>query len=75
MTAHCILEEDSFVDIFYKHLEQHRYENFTLKTVLKLMVNKGLKCQKKDEYVRFKNYETKIKLPFTIMIYVDFETM
>ena len=36
------------------------------------MVNKGLKC-KKSEYVRFKNYERKIKSPF--MIYADFDSI
>ena len=37
------------------------------------MTNKELKCRKKREYVKFKNYERKIKLPF--MIYADFESI
>ena len=43
-----------------------------LKTALKLMVNKGLTCQK-GEYVRFKIYERKIKSPF--MIYSGFKSI
>ena len=37
------------------------------------MVNEGLRCPKKDKYVRFKNYESKIKSLF--MIYADFESI
>ena len=37
------------------------------------MVNKGLRRPKKDKYVRFKNYESKIKSLF--MIYADFESI
>ena len=40
---------------------------------LKLMVKKRLRCLKKGEYVRFKNYDWKIKSLF--MIYVDFESV
>ena len=32
-----------------------------------------IKMPKNDEYVRFKNYERKIKSPF--MIYADFESI
>ena len=44
-----------------------------LKTPLKSMYNKRLKFLKKDEYVKFKNYETKIKSPFIIL--ADFESI
>ena len=40
-----------------------------LKIALKLMI----KMPKKGEYVRFKNYDRKIKSPF--MIYADFESI
>ena len=39
--------------------------NVILTIALKLMLNKELKCQK-GEYVRFKNYERKLKSQFTI---------
>ena len=37
------------------------------------MVGKVLRCPKNREYVKFKNYERKIKSPF--MIYADFESI
>ena len=37
------------------------------------MVKKELICPKKGEYIRWKNYERKIKSLF--MFYVDFESM
>ena len=40
---------------------------------VKLIINKWLRCFKKREYVRLKNYERKIKFPF--MIYADFESI
>ena len=40
---------------------------------MKLIVNKGLRCPNKGEYVRFKNYEKIIKPPF--VIYADFESV
>ena len=39
---------------------------------LKLMVKKMFKMPKQGEYVKIKNYESKIKLTF--MIYADFES-
>ena len=38
----------------------------------KLMVDKLLRCLR-SEYVKFKNYEKKVKLPF--VIYADFESI
>ena len=37
------------------------------------MIKKTVKMPKKGEYVKFKNFERKIKSPF--MIYVDFESV
>ena len=44
-----------------------------LKIALKLMVKQRIRMPKKDEYVRFKNCERKIKSPF--MIYADLESI
>ena len=56
-TRHC--GRKGFVFIVYRHLEQQKHCSVILRTVLKLMVKKRLKHQKKNEYVRFKNYERK----------------
>ena len=54
---------------------------FSIKKILKCHVKdcfeingkQMIKMPKNDEYVRFKNYERKIKSPF--MIYADFESI
>ena len=56
-TRHC--GRKGFVFIVYRHLEQQKHCSVILRTVLKLMVKKWLKRQKRNEYVRFKNYERK----------------
>ena len=73
MITHCIVEENISVVIVYKVLEQQRDWHVILKTVLKLIANKGLRCPNKGEYVRFKNCERIIKSPF--MIYVELESI
>ena len=65
--------ENTFVLIVYKVLEQQKHWHFILKTILKSIVNKGLRCSNKGEYVRLKKYVRIMKSPF--MIYVDFESM
>ena len=62
-----IMEENIFVDIVYKVLEQQKNWNVILEIALKLVVNKELKCPK-SKYVRFKNYEKKIASLFMIFL-------
>ena len=47
MITHCIVEENIFVVIVYKVLEQQKDWHVILKTVLKLIANKGLRCPAK----------------------------
>ena len=63
---HYIVEKSNFVAIIYK---QKRHIN----DCYKIHGKQGIKMPKKDEYVRFKNYEGKIKLSF--MICADFESV
>ena len=57
MIIHYIAEENGFVVIVCKLLEQQKYSNFILKIALNLMINKLLKIPKKGEYITFKNFE------------------
>ena len=59
MIVHYIVDENIFVVIVYKLLEQQKIWNVILKIALKLMLHKRLKCQKKGKHVWFKNYERK----------------
>ena len=56
---------------YCKVLEQQKQWHVILKTVLILIVKKGLRYPNKGEYVRIKNYERIMKSPF--MVYVDFQ--
>ena len=58
------MKENIFIVNVCKLLVQ-KYEN----TMLKIAFKQRIKMPKKGEYVRFKNYESKI------MIYVDFESI
>ena len=48
MITHYIVEENIFVANVYKLLEQQAHWNVMLKTALKLMVNKGLRCPERQ---------------------------
>ena len=60
MIVHYIVEEYIFFFFVYKLLVQKKY---------KTNGRQKVKMSKKDEYVRFKNYEKKIKSPFMIYVY------
>ena len=64
--THYMVEGNNFVVIVCKLLEQQEYWTVILMIVLKLMVNKWQRCLKKSQFVRFANYERKIKSSFTI---------
>ena len=63
MIIHYIVEENIFEEILKRHI----------KDCFKINGKKTIKMPKKDEYVKFKNFERKIKSPF--MIYADFESI
>ena len=65
---HYIVGENAFV-VVYKLLVQKKI----VKDCFKINVKPMIKIPEKGEYVRFKNYEGKIKLPF--IIYADFESI
>ena len=65
MIIHYIAEENIFLVIAYMLSLKNKYQSVILKLVVKM--------PKKDEYVKFKNFERKLKSPF--MIYADFESM
>ena len=48
MITHYAVEENIFVVIVYKVLEQRKHLHAMLKTVLKVKVNKGSRCTKKQ---------------------------
>ena len=57
MITHYTVEESIFVVLVYKLLEQQKQWNVTLKIALKLMVNKGLRCQNNVNTLDSKKYE------------------
>ena len=67
MIIHHILEENIFVIIVYM-LSLQKF-----KDCFKINDKQTIKMPKKDEYVKFKNTERKIKSPF--MIYANFESV
>ena len=64
-----------------KHSYRYCLQTFSTEKILKLQINDCFKINSKQiiqmpkegEYVKFKNYERKVKSPF--MIYVDFESI
>ena len=68
-----IEEENIFVVIIYKLLVRKKYLSIILKTALELVANTESWYLKQGGYVKFKNYERKIKSPF--IIYSDFESI
>ena len=64
-----------------KHSYRYCLQTFNTEKILKLHINDCFKINSKQiiqmpkegEYVKFKNYERKVKSPF--MIYVDFESI
>ena len=86
MIIHYIAEENIFV---YDHSLYHRRKHFYfyclhdfiteeilqhhIKDCFKINGKQTIKMTKKGEYVKFKNFESKIKSPF--MIYADFESI
>ena len=66
---HYIVGENASVVIVYKLLVQKKI----VKDCFKINVKPMIKIPEKGEYVRFKNYEGKIELPF--IIYADFESI
>ena len=61
-TLHC--EGQQFCSFCLQGFSTERILKCHKKTALKLMVNKQSKCLKKGEYVKFKNFENKMKSPF-----------
>ena len=57
MITHYTVEERIFTVIVYKLLEQQKQWNVTLKIALKLIVNKGLRCQNMVNTLDSKKYE------------------
>ena len=64
------LGRKQFCRYFLQAFRTAEISKFHIKTILKLMVNKGLKCQKKMNKLDSKIMKD---LPFTIMIYANFE--
>ena len=68
---HYIAEENSFAVINYKLLVQKNIKSHVNKC-FKINGKQNIMMSIKNEYVKFKNYERNMKLPF--LIYVDFES-
>ena len=73
MMINYIVEENIFVIIVYKLLVQKRYLKSHVKDCFKINSKHTIKIPNKGKYVKFKNFERKIKPPF--MIYADFESI
>ena len=65
------MEENIFVVIVGKLLEQQKNSNVILKIALKLMVKKLLRCLRR---VNISNSKTMKKIKEAFMIYADFES-
>ena len=73
MVIHYIVEENIFVVIVYRLSLQKKILKRHIIDCVKINSKQTIKISKKDEYVKFKNFERKIKSPF--MIYADFESI
>ena len=66
---HYNVEENIFVVVVSKLLEQKKNWN----VILKIAFKQTIEMPKKGEYIKFKNFERKLKSIF--MIYADFESL
>ena len=57
-------------NVFAKHFSTEEILNHQIKDCFKITGKQRINIPKKGEYVRFKNYERKMKSP--IMIYANF---
>ena len=57
-------------NVFAKHFSPEEILNHQIKDCFKINGKQRINIPKKGEYVRFKNYERKMKYP--IMIYANF---
>ena len=73
MIMHYIVEENIFVTIVCKLLEQQKNWNVILNIALKFMVNRLLRCLRRVNILNSKIFERKIKVPF--IIYADLESI
>ena len=73
MIMHYIVEENIFVTIVCKLLEQQKNWNVILNIALKFMVNRFLRCLRRVNILNSKIFERKIKVPF--IIYADLESI
>ena len=69
MSIHYIMEGNIFVVIVCK-LKQQQKLKCHIKDCFKTNGKQTIKMPKKDEFIKFKNYERKIKSP--VMIYAGF---
>ena len=70
---HYIVEKNIFVAFVYMLSLQKKYLKCHIKHCFKINGKQIVKMPKKGEYVKFKNFERKVKSPF--MIYADFESI
>ena len=68
-----IVKENIFVVIVYKVFSSEEILKIHIKDCFKINGKQRIIMPKKGEFVKFKNYERKIKSPF--MIYADFESI
>ena len=72
MTILYTVEENIFAISVYKLLVQKKYSN-VIRDYFKINGKQRIIMRQKGEYVKFKNYERKIKSPF--IIYTDFTSI
>ena len=73
MIIHYTVEEKHFCCYCLQPFSREETLNCHVKDYFKINGKQMIKIPEKGEYVKFKNFERKITLPF--MIYVDFESI
>ena len=73
MIVLCIVEKKHFYCYFLQAFSRKEILKCLIKDCFKINDKQSVIMPKKGEYVKFKNYERKIKSPFAI--YADFESI